>query len=191
MCTAGPMLYTRKKTTVKQACPSHAKLSAWCCCCVPLSGNSTYLQHCSCANQAAAPVTRGKLGHYQLPCHWLVLLYDKPSRPCLRKSRQPRCACVVVRRSAYKLSRAKLLSGDRAAMLTVVRLLHKRGFRHNHLPVLVVRQKLEVGIRNPALQCKLPILSYGVEVWDVKSSLGEAAEMLFEDFVGDSEVHIK
>ena len=70
-------------------------------------------------------------------------------------------------------------------MLTVVRLLHKRGFRHNHLPVLVVRQKLEVGIRNPALQCKLPILSYGVEVWDVKSSLGEAAEMLFEDFVGD------
>ena len=33
MCTAGPMLYTRKRTTVKQACPSYAstrpaKLSA-------------------------------------------------------------------------------------------------------------------------------------------------------------------
>ena len=52
-----------------------------------------------------------------------------------------RCACLVVRRSACKLRRTELLSGDRAAMLTVIQLLDKRGFPHNHLPVLVVRQK--------------------------------------------------
>ena len=53
------------------------------------------------------------------------------------------------------------------------------------------RRCAEVGIRNPALQCKLfdtlvlPILSYhnGVEVWGVKSSLGEAAEVLHRSFL--------
>ena len=41
-----------------------------------------------------------------------------------------------------------------------------------------------LGIRDPALQCKLfdtlvlPILSYAVEVWGVKHSFGEAAEVL-------------
>ena len=46
-----------------------------------------------------------------------------------------------------------------------------------------------MGIRDPALQCKLfdtlvlPILSYGVEVWGVKSSLGEAAEVLHRSFL--------
>ena len=40
------------------------------------------------------------------------------------------------------------------------------------------RRCAEVGIRNPAMQCKLfdtlvlPISSYGVEVWGVKSQLG-------------------
>ena len=51
------------------------------------------------------------------------------------------------------------------------------------------RRCAEVGIRSPALQCKLfdtlvlPILSYGVEVWDVKSSLGKAAEALHRSFL--------
>lgn len=73
----------------------------------------------SCANQAAAPVTRGKLGHYQLPCHFWSR-FNKTFRPCLRKSRQPsRCACVVVRRSAYKLRAAvrrqsRYVNGDSA-----------------------------------------------------------------------------
>ena len=46
-----------------------------------------------------------------------------------------------------------------------------------------------MGIRDPALQCKLfdtlvlPILSYGVEVWGVKSSLGAAAELLHRSFL--------
>ena len=52
-----------------------------------------------------------------------------------------RCACVVVRRSACNLLRNKLLSDDRVPMSTVIPLLDKRGFRHNHLPVLVVRQR--------------------------------------------------
>ena len=51
------------------------------------------------------------------------------------------------------------------------------------------RRCAEVGIRDPALQCKLfdtlvlPILSYGVEVWGVKPSLGEAAEALHRSFL--------
>ena len=51
------------------------------------------------------------------------------------------------------------------------------------------RRCAEVGIRDPALQCKLfdnlvlPILSYGVEVWGMKSSLGEAAEVLHRSFL--------
>ena len=51
------------------------------------------------------------------------------------------------------------------------------------------RQCAEVGIRNPALQCKrfdilvLPILSYGVEVWGVKSTLGEVTEVLHRSFL--------
>ena len=54
------------------------------------------------------------------------------------------------------------------------------------------RRVAEVGIRNPALQCKLfdtlvlPILSYGVEVRGVKSSLGEAAEVLHRSFLKSS-----
>ena len=50
------------------------------------------------------------------------------------------------------------------------------------------RRCAEVRSRNPPLQCKLfdtfvlPILSYGVEVWGVKSSLGEAAEVLHRSF---------
>ena len=51
------------------------------------------------------------------------------------------------------------------------------------------RRCAEVGMRDPALQRKLfdtlvlPILSYGVEVWGVKSSLGEAAELLHRSFL--------
>ena len=47
------------------------------------------------------------------------------------------------------------------------------------------RRCAELGIRDPALQCKLfdtlvlPILSYGVEVWGVKPSFGEAATEAF------------
>lgn len=46
-----------------------------------------------------------------------------------------------------------------------------------------------LGIRDPALQCKLfdtlvlPILSYAVEVWGVKHSFGEAAEVLHRSFL--------
>lgn len=45
-----------------------------------------------------------------------------------------------------------------------------------------------LGARDPALQCKLfdslvlPILSYAVEVWGVKRSFGEAAEVLHRSF---------
>ena len=55
--------------------------------------------------------------------------------------------------------------------------------------MFAMRRCAEVGIRDPALQCKLfdtlvlPILSYGVEVWGVKSSLGEAAEVLHRSFL--------
>ena len=56
--------------------------------------------------------------------------------------------------------------------------------------MFAMRQRCaEVGIRDPALQCKLfdtlvlPILSYGVEVWGVKSSLGEAAEVLHRSYL--------
>ena len=51
------------------------------------------------------------------------------------------------------------------------------------------RRCAEVGMRDPALQCKLfdilvlPILSYGVDFWGVKSSLGEAAELLHRIFL--------
>ena len=54
-----------------------------------------------------------------------------------------------------------------------------------------------LGIRDPALQCKLfdtlvlPILSYGAEVWGVPGSFVEAAEAVHRNFVGDSEVHNK
>jgi len=46
-----------------------------------------------------------------------------------------------------------------------------------------------LGIRDPALQCKLfdtlvpPILSYAVEVWSVKRSIDEAAEVLHKSFL--------
>ena len=46
-----------------------------------------------------------------------------------------------------------------------------------------------LGIRDPALQCKLfdtlvlPILSYGCEVWGVNPKIGEAAELLHRDFL--------
>jgi len=46
-----------------------------------------------------------------------------------------------------------------------------------------------MGIRDPALQCKLfdtlvlPIVSYAVEVWGVKRSYGEAAEVLHKSFL--------
>ena len=63
------------------------------------------------------------------------------SKPHLHKTRQPTCTRVVVRRSACKFLRTKQLSGNRAAMSTVIQLLlDKPGFRNNQLPVLVVRQ---------------------------------------------------
>jgi len=46
-----------------------------------------------------------------------------------------------------------------------------------------------LGIRDPALQCKLfdtlvlPILSYGCEVWGVDTKCGAAAEALHRDFL--------
>ena len=45
-----------------------------------------------------------------------------------------------------------------------------------------------LGIRDPALQCKVfdflvPILSYAVEVWGMKRSCGEAAEVLHKSFL--------
>ena len=51
------------------------------------------------------------------------------------------------------------------------------------------RRCAELGIRDPALQCKLfdtlvlPILSYGVEGWGVKPSFGKAAEALHRSFL--------
>ena len=51
------------------------------------------------------------------------------------------------------------------------------------------RQCALLGIRDPALQCKLfdnlvlPILSYGFEVWAVNSKICEAAELWHRDFL--------
>ena len=68
----------------------------------------------------------------------------------------------------------------------------------------VQRRCSELGIRDSALQCKLfdtlvlLILSYGVEVWGVRPSLGEAANVLLGSFLKSllgiwkpTEVHIK
>ncbi|KAL3146185.1 hypothetical protein ABBQ32_14176 [Trebouxia sp. C0010 RCD-2024] len=51
------------------------------------------------------------------------------------------------------------------------------------------RRCAELGIRDPALQCKLfdtlvlPILSYAVEVWGVKPGIAEEAEVLHRSFL--------